>query len=142
MDIFQTEQSRVDKRLEDHLIPLQDLGLQGQIILGVLSDAKRAVEASKLDPKSDDAGIDLEAVKKQLDAYSTNAGLLVKTFTSIVTQIKYGSLSLQAHKYQAKNYHTMDPRSGTFWSHTTAISSLHRSCYYCPVGTLCNGSHL
>ena len=88
MDIFQTEHSRVEKRLAEYLLPLQDLGFQGREISKALYQAKDSLQSHQV-TNNDECQVDLGKIKKQLNTYSDDAAILVKNMAGILTDIRY-----------------------------------------------------
>jgi len=92
MDLFQTEQSRVEKILEEnYLIALQELGLEGHYVLKSLSEAKEIVEGSRSNPEPREGEAKILLAKNLLNTYSANASVLIKRITGVLTEIRYMS---------------------------------------------------
>jgi hypothetical protein len=101
MDIFQTEQSRVEKILEEnYLIALQELGLKGHYVLTSLSEAKEIVEGSRYNPEPSEGEAKVLFAKNLLKAYSANASVLIKRITGVLTEIRYMSFLPESHRRQ------------------------------------------
>jgi len=88
MDMFQTEHSRVEKRLENYLLPLQDLGSQGYEISKALYQTKDSLQSNQIQQK-EEAQVELGKLKKQLNIYSADASVVVKSMAAVLTDIRY-----------------------------------------------------
>jgi len=101
MDLFQTEQSRVEKILEEnYLIALQELGLEGHYVFKSLSEAKEIVEGSRSNPEPCKGEAKVLLAKNLLKTYSENASVLIKRITGVLTQIRYMSFLPESHRRQ------------------------------------------
>jgi len=101
MDLFQTEQSLVEKVLEEnYLIALQELGLEGYYVLKSLSEAKEIVEGSRSNPEPSEAEAKVLSAKNLFKTYSANASILIKRITGVLTEIRCMSFLPESHRRQ------------------------------------------
>jgi hypothetical protein len=97
MDIFQSEQARVEKRIDEVVSQLQDIGLRGQFInkklytlrnaLKYPDHARRSVlELGESEKESNDS---FAEIKAELLAYAEKSSILIQDLTKILTEIRY-----------------------------------------------------
>lgn len=96
MDIFQNEQTHIDKQTDQFLLQLEDIGARGSRIAQKLDDCQNALKYSNnsrialfgsvLNDK--EAGSDFEKVKSELDVYTEKSAALIKDLTQMLTEIR------------------------------------------------------
>jgi hypothetical protein len=97
MDIFQNEQTRVEKRIPEVVPQFEDIGTRGKIIGGKLHELKNALKypasaghnLSGSGLGAEDVSANFEKVKHELGAYSENSAILIKDLTKILTEVRY-----------------------------------------------------
>jgi hypothetical protein len=97
MDIFKSEQARVEKRIDEVVPQLEDVGARGRMIAAELHKIRNALKH----PASSGGnvfGSDLSTeqvqkkfgdIKLELDVYSEKSGTLIADLTKIITEIRY-----------------------------------------------------
>jgi hypothetical protein len=97
MDIFQNEQTRVEKRINEVLPQLEDIGARGLLISKHLYETKNAVKYPKSrghgllgsDIHKEDIDDKFGQIKAELSLYSENSGSLIRDLSKILTEIRY-----------------------------------------------------
>ena len=96
MDIFQNEQARVDKQIDQFLLQLEDIGARGSQIANKLDECQNALKSSNnsrialfgsvMDEK--EASSNFEKAKSELDVYTEKSAVLVKDLTQMLTGMR------------------------------------------------------
>src|ERR1700738_3711646 len=97
MDIFRNEQTRVDKRIEEVVPQLEEVGLRGQLVGDQLYKIKNALKhpASSgnnligSDLNTGNVNTKLEEIKNELDVYAEKSRTLIADLTKILTDIRF-----------------------------------------------------
>ena len=97
MDIFQSEQARVEDRIDEVIPLLEDVATRGRMIAGDLHIIKNAIKyPNSLDHKvigsglhPDDVSHKFGKVKNELDVYAEKSSIVIKELTKIITEIRY-----------------------------------------------------
>ena len=97
MDIFQSEQARVEDRIDDVIPLLEDVAARGRIIAEDLHIIKNAIKyPDSLGHKfigsglhTDDMSDKLGTVRNELDVYAEKSSVVIKELTKMLTEIRY-----------------------------------------------------
>lgn len=97
MDTFQSEQTRLDKRIDEVLSQLEDIGFRGYIIGKNLHLLRTTLKCPELAPgslleseESKKGNNDCFAeIKKELLTYSEKSAILLEHVTKVLTEIRY-----------------------------------------------------
>jgi hypothetical protein len=97
MDIFQNEQTRVEKRIPEVVPQLEDVATRGGIIGRRLHELKNGLKypessghnflGSEINVK--DVTSKFDEIKNELGHYSENSAILIKDLTRILTEVRY-----------------------------------------------------
>jgi len=99
MDMFRSQKSQIDSRIDEVLPKLEDLGQRGHGVAVKLHEVLNALKQSKSQSGElfgsgkgkEEVKYGLEGVKGELDVYGEKASILIGDLTVILTQIGYGS---------------------------------------------------
>jgi hypothetical protein len=141
MDIFQNEQTRVEKRIPEVVPQLEDIGARGKIIAEKLHNLKNALKypasaghnLSGSGLGAEDVSANFEKVKHELGAYSENSAILINDLTKILTEVRYSFHSFTTY-----------PRSKTvtLWAFGSACSGKGLLIYLLSIGAIIISSWL
>ena len=127
MYIFQTEQARVDDRIDEVIPLLEDVATLGRIIAGDLHIIKNAIKypdslgnkliGSGLHP--DDVSDKFGKVRNELDVYAEKSSIVITELKKILTEIRYNSFVFSSCKGQ--NSDSLGSRNSLLWQKSASL---------------------
>jgi hypothetical protein len=134
MDIFLSEQTRVDKRIDEVGPQLVDIALQGRLVSIELHKVKnalklpRSMEHNFLGSEiSEDVSGKFVEIKNEFDVYAEKSSIVIKDLTKILTEIRHPASVISSFKEQ--HFNSMDSRNSMFRQKSVTIPSLYNLCH-------------
>jgi hypothetical protein len=100
MDIFQNEQTRVEKRIHEVVPQLEGVALRGRIIMEELHKIKNALKHPSSagndlfgSDKESEGSSKFEVIKNELEVYAEKSSALITDLTKILTDIRFARSS-------------------------------------------------